>query len=85
MIFQNSDWIKTFMFSVSSLIIEDLSLLSFLFIFVLKSSVQTSLLSSWAAAVDFLATERLLALLIYKRSILQYYFEDINNSTTALL
>ena len=71
---------------MSSLIVEDLNSFSFLSIIVLKSSVLTSLLSSWTAAVDYLVAERLFGIVDkymyiykYKTSILHHYLKSINN------
>ena len=51
-VYQNSDWIKTFIFLMSSLIIEDLNSFNFLSIIVLKSTLLTSLLSSWKLTIE---------------------------------
>ena len=61
--FWNYDWIQTFIFSMSSLITEDLNSFSFLSFIVLKSSLLASLLSSWTAAADFLVAERLFGII----------------------
>ena len=64
-IFYNFYWNKTFIFSMSSLIIEDLNSFSFLSMIVLMPLLLTSLLSLWTAASIFLSAERLLGISIY--------------------
>ena len=76
-IFWNYDWIKTFMLSMSSLITEDFNSFNFLSITVIKSSLLTSLLSSWTAAAEQLF--EIIYIYIYITSIIQHYFENINN------